>query len=177
VSQKSDIQELARYVAEREDHVDILVSNAGIRRDPPKGCNVLQASLSELQESLWSSPDTDWIDSFQTNTAAHYFLSVAFMPLLEAASRLDLGNGRVGKDEGRGVVIVMSSCASMHNATNVDLTSYATTKAATDHLVRLLAAKFNRFYIRVNGVNPGCECCGCSTARSPWLTMCCSCSH
>ncbi|KAI5358569.1 Putative short-chain dehydrogenase/reductase SDR, NAD(P)-binding domain superfamily [Septoria linicola] len=43
----------------------------------------------------------------------------------------------------------------MHNATNVDLTSYAASKAATDHLVRLLAAKFSRFYIRVLGINPG----------------------
>ncbi|KAJ4201750.1 hypothetical protein NW759_015519 [Fusarium solani] len=43
----------------------------------------------------------------------------------------------------------------MHNATNVDLTSYATSKAATDHLVRLLAAKFSRFYVRVTGINPG----------------------
>jgi NAD(P)-dependent dehydrogenase (short-subunit alcohol dehydrogenase family) len=50
-----------------------------------------------------------------------------------------------------------SSCASMHNATNVDLTSYATSKAATDHLVKLLAAKFSRFYVRVVGINPGCE--------------------
>jgi hypothetical protein len=45
----------------------------------------------------------------------------------------------------------------MHNATNVDLTSYAASKAATDHLVRLLAAKFSRFYVRVSGINPGCE--------------------
>ncbi|KAH0093321.1 hypothetical protein KCU67_g7777, partial [Aureobasidium melanogenum] len=43
----------------------------------------------------------------------------------------------------------------MHNATNVDLTSYATSKAATDHLVKLLAAKFSRFYVRVVGINPG----------------------
>ncbi|KAK5169196.1 uncharacterized protein LTR77_006505 [Saxophila tyrrhenica] len=43
----------------------------------------------------------------------------------------------------------------MHNATNVDLTSYATSKAATDHLVKLLAAKFRRFYVRVVGINPG----------------------
>jgi len=52
-------------------------------------------------------------------------------------------------------VIITSSCASMHNATNIDLTSYATTKAATDHLTALLAAKFARFYVRVNAVNPG----------------------
>lgn len=72
------------------------------------------------------------------------------MPLLaEAAKR---GGG------GRGTMVVTSSCASMHNVTNVDLSSYAASKAATDHLVRLLAAKFARWYIRVNGINPGCKC-------------------
>jgi NAD(P)-dependent dehydrogenase (short-subunit alcohol dehydrogenase family) len=157
VSDKGAIEKLAAFIAEREDHVDMLISNAGIRRDPPKACNVLQATLSELQASLWSSADTDWVDTFKVNTTAHYFLSVAFLPLLEAASAMDLGNGRTGRSDGRGVVLMMSSCASMHNVTNVDLTSYATSKAATDHLVKLLAAKFSRFYVRVVGVNPGCK--------------------
>lgn len=54
-------------------------------------------------------------------------------------------------------MIMTSSCASMHNVTNVDLTSYAASKAATDHLVKLLAAKFRNFYVRVVGLNPGCK--------------------
>jgi NAD(P)-dependent dehydrogenase (short-subunit alcohol dehydrogenase family) len=88
-------------------------------------------------------------------------MSVAFLHLLEAAAQLDLGGGRQGRCVGRGVVILTSSCASMHNVTNIDLTSYAASKAATDHLVRLLAAKFTRFYVRVVGLNPGC------TSRQP----------
>jgi NAD(P)-dependent dehydrogenase (short-subunit alcohol dehydrogenase family) len=64
-------------------------------------------------------------------------------------------DGAKGRDHGRGVVIVTSSCASMHNATNIDMMSYATTKAATDHLVSLIAAKFARWYVRVCGINPG----------------------
>jgi phenylacetate 2-hydroxylase len=44
----------------------------------------------------------------------------------------------------------------MHLCTNVDLTSYAASKAATDHLVGMLAAKVGRHGIRVNGINPGC---------------------
>ncbi|KAH8168940.1 enoyl-(Acyl carrier protein) reductase domain-containing protein [Sarocladium implicatum] len=155
VSDKSAIEGLAEYIKKREDHVDMLISNASIRRDPPASCDVLKASLSELQASMWSSPHTDWIDTFKVNTTAHYFLSVAFLSLLEAAASMDVGDGRRGRSEGRGVVLMMSSCASMHSATNVDLTSYATSKAATDHLVKLLAAKFSRFYVRVVGVNPG----------------------
>ncbi|KAK3192783.1 hypothetical protein K4F52_001140 [Lecanicillium sp. MT-2017a] len=155
VSDKSSISELASYISEREGHVDILVSNAGIRRDPSVLCNVLKAPLEELQASMWSSNHSDWADTFCVNTTAHYFLSVAFLPLLNAASQLDVGGGRLGRDDGRGVVVMTSSCASMHNVTNIDLTSYATSKAATDHLVKLLAAKFSRFYVRVVGVNPG----------------------
>lgn len=135
----------------------MLISNAGIRRDPEIQCDVLSASLSDLQASMWSSRHADWADTFCVNTAAHYFLSVALLPLLAAASELDPGDGRLGRSEGRGVIVITSSCASMHNATNIDLSSYATSKAATDHLVRLLAAKFCRFYVRVVGINPGCR--------------------
>lgn len=134
----------------------MLISNAGIRRDPPVKCNVLSAPLPSLQESMWSIPQSDWEDTFRLNTTAHYFLSVAFLPLLAAAANQTNPDGSKGRDEGRGAIIVTSSCASMHNATNIDLTSYATSKAATDHLVKLLAAKYNRFYVRVVGINPGC---------------------
>ena len=152
VSSKEAIGELAAYISKRESQVDILVSNAGIRRDPIIPCNVLKAPLEELQASMWSSLPSDWQNTFCINSTAHYFMSVAFLPLLAvAASQSQDG------DRGRGVMIVTSSCASMHNATNIDLTSYATSKAATDHLVRLLAAKYSRFYIRVVGINPGCK--------------------
>ncbi|WYZ44938.1 hypothetical protein EsH8_VIII_000254 [Colletotrichum jinshuiense] len=155
VSSKEAIASLASFISQHESHLDILVSNAGIRRDPVTPCDVTSASLAELQASMWSHRHSDWADTFSVNTAAHYFLSVAFMPLLAAASQRDVGAGIKGSSEGRGVVVVTSSCASMHNATNVDMSSYATSKAATDHLVRLLAAKFGRWYIRVNGINPG----------------------
>lgn len=155
VSSKDGIEEIARHIAKHETHLDIFVSNAGIRRDPPQMCNVKTASLDELQASLWSSRQSDWHDTFAVNVTAHYFLSVALLKLLVSAADLDIGNGRKGRDEGRGVMIITSSCASMHNCTNIDLTSYASSKAAIDHLVRLLASKFAPWYVRVNSINPG----------------------
>jgi len=155
VSSKDGISKIAEFIKSRESHLDMLISNAGIRRDAPQPCNVLTATLAELQSSLWSSNHSDWEASFRINTTAHYFLSVALLALLAAAGDLDLPGGLKGRDEGRGVVIVTSSCASLHNCTNVDLTSYATSKAATDHLVALLASKFARWYVRVCGINPG----------------------
>ncbi|OGE57505.1 hypothetical protein PENARI_c002G06448 [Penicillium arizonense] len=155
LSSKHSISELAEAISQKEKTVDMLISNAGIRRDPPSACNVLTAPLTELQASMWSIEESDWVNTFKVNTTAHYYLSIAFLSLLAAAADQQLSNGTKGRDEGRGVIVVTSSCASMHNVTNVDLTSYATSKAATDHLVKLLAAKYNRFYVRVIGINPG----------------------
>ncbi|KAH8796108.1 hypothetical protein F5882DRAFT_396659 [Hyaloscypha sp. PMI_1271] len=155
LTSKEGILQTSNKIRESESSLDILISNAGIRRDPPQSCNVLTAPLSELQASLWSSEYEDWTQSFQVNTMAHYYLSVALLDLLATAGDLQMPDGSKGRDHGRGVVVITSSIASLHNATNVDMISYATTKAATDHLVSLLAAKFSRWYVRVCGINPG----------------------
>lgn len=157
LTNKEGIEAVSARLRTTESYLDILISNAGIRRDPPISCNVLTAPLAELQASLWSSSHADWNTSFQINTMAHYFLSVALLDLLAKAADMDMGDGSKGKDHGRGVVVITSSIASLHYATNVDMMSYASTKAATDHLVGLLAAKYARWYVRVVGINPGCK--------------------
>lgn len=118
---------------------------------------MLAADLPTLQASLWSHAHADWAATFAVNTTAHYFLVVALAQLLAAGATREVEGGLKGSDVGCGCVVITSSCASMHNCTNVDLTSYAASKAATDHLVAMLAAKFARWYVRVNGINPGCE--------------------
>lgn len=155
MSSKDGIKDIFDYMSSKVSHLDILISNAGIRRDPSKMCNVKSASLDELQESMWSSQESDWSDTFKVNVTAHYFLSVIFLKLLVAASERDLGGGVKGRDRGCGCMLITSSCASMHNCTNIDLTSYASSKAAIDHLVRLLASKYAPWYVRVNSINPG----------------------
>lgn len=157
LTSKAGVEYISVFFRTYERGLDILISNAGIRRDPPDSCDVLTAPLPELQSSLWSSSYSDWTQSFQVNTMAHYFLSVALLDLLAAAGDAVMPDGTKGRDHGRGVVVVTSSIASLHNATNVDMMSYATTKAATDHLVALLASKFARWYVRVCGINPGCK--------------------
>ncbi|KAG7053066.1 NAD(P)-binding protein [Colletotrichum scovillei] len=154
LSSHDEITKLVKYVQAREHSLDLLVSNAGIRRDPLDLCDLETVNVLELQASMQSSRPTDWKDTFSINVTAHYYLAVAFLPLLHAAASHN-GDDGSGSRQGRGAMIMTSSCASMHNVTNVDLTSYAASKAATDHLVKLLAAKFRNFYVRVVGLNPG----------------------
>ncbi|GME26089.1 NAD-binding oxidoreductase with NAD-binding rossmann-fold domain [Neofusicoccum parvum] len=157
VSTKAGISALAAHLTAglALPHLDMLISNAGIRRDAARACDVLTADLATLQASMWSHGEAAWAATFAVNTTAHYFLTVALVGLLAAAAAREVAPGVRGRDVGRGVAVVTSSCASMHNCTNVDLTSYAASKAATDHLVAMLAAKFGRWYVRVCGINPG----------------------
>lgn len=148
LSSEQGVKNVVSEFRQHEDKLDLLVSNAGVRKDPSRSVDVLHCSLDELQESMLSSAYSDWELSLRVNTIAHYFLVTGLADLLAKSAR---------QGDGRGSVVITSSCASMHNCTNVDLSSYATTKAATDHLVRILACKFNRWYIRINSINPGCN--------------------
>ena len=148
LSKPDEIKTLSNLVREREDHLDILLSNAGIRRDPAVPIQSYSiAGLAEIRESLLSHSHSAWGETFSVNSTAHFFLVAELLGLLGESAKLG---------DGRGCVVITSSCASMHNCTNIDLTSYAASKAATDHIVAMLAAKVGRFGIRVNGINPGC---------------------
>jgi len=158
--QPKHIETLSKEIRRTTDHLDILLSNAGIRRDPQIPIkNYNTASLEDIQESLLSHSPDGWRDTFSVNTTAHFFINAHFLDLLAASAQTG---------EGRGCVVVTSSCASMHLCTNVDLMSYAASKAATDHVVAMLAAKLGRFGIRVNGINPGCSS---PPLPSPFLLM------
>jgi NAD(P)-dependent dehydrogenase (short-subunit alcohol dehydrogenase family) len=156
VSTKEGISVIAQYIQDRETHLDILMSNAGII-ETLHSCATFRTPPWMNCRPLFGLRGTATGLTFTVNVTTHHFLSVALLKLLAAAGDLDLPGGVKGRDQGRGVVLITSSCASMHNCTNVDLTSYAASKAAIDHLVALLASKFARWYVRVNAINPGCK--------------------
>lgn len=144
-----EIEALSTWIHSQTNHLDILLSNAGIRRDPEITVQSYPtATLGEIQKSFLSHSHVAWAETFSVNTTAHFFVVAQLLDLLGHSAR---------QGDGRGCVVITSSCASMHLCTNVDLTSYAASKAATDHLVGMLAAKLGWFGIRVNGINPGCK--------------------
>ncbi|KAL4941880.1 hypothetical protein BDV06DRAFT_222710 [Aspergillus oleicola] len=101
-------------------------------------------SLSQLETATLSCPYSGWEHTFRLNVLAPYYLTAGLITLLGQAA---------AKDEGRGCVVLFSSPASVHNHQFVP--GYQTSKAAVDHLVRILAAEFKEFYIRVNALSPG----------------------
>ncbi|KAF4819801.1 Rhamnolipids biosynthesis 3-oxoacyl-[acyl-carrier-protein] reductase [Colletotrichum tropicale] len=101
-------------------------------------------SLGQLEAATLSAPYKGWEHTFRLNVLAPYYLTAGLISLLGSAA---------AQGDGRGCVILFSSPASVHN--NQFVPCYQTSKAAVDHLVRIMAAEFANFYIRINAMSPG----------------------
>lgn len=97
-------------------------------------------SLSQLEAATLSCPYKGWEHTFRLNVLAPYYLTAGLISLLGAAA---------AQGDGRGSVILFSSPASVHN--NQFVPCYQTSKAAVDHLVRIMAAEFADFYSKKTG--------------------------
>lgn len=93
------------------------------------------SSLERLAATTMSASWAQWDRAFQINVLAPYFLTAGLIDLLGRAS---------SKGFGRGAVNLFSSPASVYNHQFVP--AYQTTKAAVDHVTRILAAEFADFY-------------------------------
>lgn len=124
--------------------------------------------LARLESATLSTPYSGWERSFRINVLAPYFLTAALINLLGKAAAIG---------DGSGCVVLFSSPASVHNHQFVPC--YQTSKAAVDHLVRIMAAEFSEFYsmslygrhltrltwalVRVNALSPGIVPSGMTT--------------
>ncbi|WP_420638429.1 SDR family oxidoreductase [Candidatus Poriferisocius sp.] len=119
---------LADAVGERTDRLDILVNNAGATWGAP---------MAEF-------PDSAWDRVMNLNVKGVFQLTVALLPLLEAAASPD--------DPAR--VINIGSVQGLH-APDIENYSYSASKAAVHHMSVVLAKKLGPRHITVNAVAPG----------------------
>jgi NAD(P)-dependent dehydrogenase (short-subunit alcohol dehydrogenase family) len=93
------------------------------------------SGIEKLQTATLSAPYQGWEHTFRLNVLAPYFLTAGLLGLLGKAA---------AQGDGRGSVVLFSSPASVHN--NQFVPCYQTSKAAVDHLVRIMAAEFADYY-------------------------------
>ena len=128
LSREEECVRLAAEVADREDELHILVNNAG----------------ATWGEPLQSFPESAWDKVLDLNLKAPFFLTRAFLPLLEEAATDD--------DPAR--VVNVGSIDGLH-VPPMHTYSYSTSKAALHHLTRVLAKELGPRRITVNAVAPG----------------------
>ena len=128
LSTEAECVRLAEEVGRREDEVDILVNNAG----------------ATWGEPLQTFPESAWDKLLNLNLKAPFFLTRAFLPLLEEAGTHD--------DPAR--VVNVGSIDGLH-VPPMHTYSYSASKAALHHLTRVLARELGPRHVTVNAVAPG----------------------
>ncbi len=122
------VDALAAALADHEDHLDVLVNNAGVSWGAP---------IDEF-------PELGWDKVFDTNVKGVFFLTQRLLPLLEA--------GATAEDPSR--VINIGSIDGIRTPV-FDTVSYGPSKAALHALTRQLASKLVQRDIVVNAIAPG----------------------
>ena len=122
------IQDLVARLSEREDHLDVLINNAGVSWGAP----------------LEQFPENGWDKVFDTNVKGVFFLIQQLLPLLEAA----------GTAEDPARVVNIGSIDGIRTPV-FETFSYGPSKAAVHALTRQMAARLVRRNIIVNAIAPG----------------------
>lgn len=128
LSTEAGCKAFADEIKAREDRIDILVNNAGATWGAP---------LEEFPAAAWDRV-------FDVNVKAPFFLTQAFLPLLEKSGSQD--------DPAR--IINIGSIDAIHTPQH-EAYSYGPSKAAIHQLTRVLAAKLGDKWITVNAIAPG----------------------
>jgi NAD(P)-dependent dehydrogenase (short-subunit alcohol dehydrogenase family) len=129
LSREEECTRLAATVGQREDQLHILVNNAGVTWGAP--------SLEEFPSSAWDKV-------VDLNLKSPFFLTRAFLPLLEEG----------GADGDPARIINVGSIDGLH-VPPMHTYSYSSSKAALHHLTRVLAKELGPRGITVNAVAPG----------------------
>ncbi|EMC94979.1 hypothetical protein BAUCODRAFT_140204 [Baudoinia panamericana UAMH 10762] len=149
VTSKQSIAKLFEEVSSKEKHLDILVNNAGIMSD--KTITTEANDAAEMKKNMFDDEKNsfeDWDDIYRTNVSQCYFMSTAFLPLLEKASQ---------NQHAWSATIINTCSISGMVKTMQHHPQYNASKAATIHLTRMLANELanNQIKIRVNSIAPG----------------------
>ncbi|KHE81491.1 NAD(P)-binding protein [Neurospora crassa] len=148
VTKKEDIAALVKEIESREKCLCILVNNAGISSS---SVTTEASDPKELKHNLFDNENAtfdDWTETYRTNVASIYFMTSAFLPLLQASTERHPGWS--------GTVVNISSISGQVKSAQHHF-SYNASKAAAVHLNRMLAAEIANagLKIRINSIAPG----------------------
>jgi NAD(P)-dependent dehydrogenase (short-subunit alcohol dehydrogenase family) len=149
ITNKDGIQKLVEEISSREKCLCVLVNNAGISSKTfPVAEN---KSAQDFKTHLFDNKEAsfeDWTSTYSTNVSSAYFVTAAFIPLLDASTKHHFGWS--------GTVINITSISGIIKKSQHHF-SYNASKAAAQHLTRMLASEVvdAGLKIRINGIAPG----------------------
>ncbi|PWN19157.1 NAD(P)-binding protein [Microstroma glucosiphilum] len=167
VTSKDSIEDAVRQYSEKEQWLDILVSNAGGpgpthfgadtsspdgETDPAKKHEPVDAQTYK-DRILKDNSFENWDDIFRLNSHSLLFLSVAFLPLLAKGSE----RGQQQQRKYTSTIIATTSISAFVKQSQMHF-AYNASKASAAHLVELISYELTystKAKVRVNSVAPG----------------------
>ncbi|KAJ5312729.1 hypothetical protein PENANT_c007G04754 [Penicillium antarcticum] len=150
ITKKTEIDNLAKEISSREGHLSILINNAGIANESQE---TEHEDAGKLRESLFEDSNAtfaQWDDVFRTNVSQLFFMTTAFLPLLQKGSEAEINHGWSS------TVINTTSISGIVKVSQHHF-AYNASKAAAIHLTKMLAHEVSssNLKIRVNHIAPG----------------------
>ncbi|ESK83879.1 short-chain dehydrogenase [Moniliophthora roreri MCA 2997] len=152
ISVKSEAKRLANEIGSREPHVTVLFNNAGILAGQfvPPTIPSASAYVSAFFDSI---KHEDFTNVLNTNAVGHYWMTFAFLPLLEKWKNSE-------EEFTKKFVPQVIMTSSMNGWTKDSATAglsypYMFSKSAIGHATSSLAHELLPLGIRVNGIAPG----------------------
>jgi NAD(P)-dependent dehydrogenase (short-subunit alcohol dehydrogenase family) len=148
ITDKKEIARLVKEIESKEDHLDILINNAGISGNTQ---TTESKTAEEMKKNLFddeSSTLDDWVNTYRTNVPPLFFVSAACLPLLAKATEKQYGWS--------GTIINITSISGIVQSSQHHF-GYNASKAGAIHLTKMLASEIakNEIKIRVNSIAPG----------------------
>jgi len=153
VVDETSIKNGVKVIAEKEGRLDILVNNAGIVTplDAPDFLQKKHEYFAEDKIPYELESFEGWHSIYKLNTFAPFFVTTAFLDLLEKGAR--------SREGGTSCVINISSVAAAALKTvgpNASI-AYATSKVALEQITLTIASDLasRRVPVRLNAIEPG----------------------
>jgi NAD(P)-dependent dehydrogenase (short-subunit alcohol dehydrogenase family) len=141
---------MAERIKEETGLGNLVVVNAGIMGSPPlkPAAGELTPSLEEYRAHALKTPMEEFTHTYAANTTGVYYTALAFLSLLDAANTAQ----NLGSDY-RSQVLAVSSIGGFIRLKGASF-AYSTSKAATTHLMKMMATSLVPYRIRCTVLVP-----------------------
>ncbi|PBK74721.1 NAD(P)-binding protein, partial [Armillaria solidipes] len=152
VTVKASILEAKKVIEQKEGKLHILVNNAGQAGPMSLWFNDLTSAQHKdaetLGQALFTESEEGWADVFAINVYSIYFVTMAFLGLLDKGTKDQAGY--------TSSVINITSISAVTKLAQQHF-AYNTSKSAASHLTKMLATEFalKGIPVRVNAIAPG----------------------
>ncbi|KAI1820378.1 hypothetical protein F4861DRAFT_71489 [Xylaria intraflava] len=164
VTDKTSLDAVVSRISEETGYINLLVNNAGtlgrrhnaLSRPPPfdrlPGQFVHSTeedlkTVDGIRDFLWKDEVSDWDNTLRTNVSGVWFPSIAFLGLLNK------GNEKKNVAQSSQIVTI-GSVGAFIRVLGTSFT-YNPSKAAANHLAKMMATNFVQWGIRSNVIAPG----------------------